>query len=168
MHQLSPRLPNFISTSLPPPTDITRASYYLISLGLIMAVPALVTGVREGLVAVNKQGLFESDAKGNSVMREKFKPMIAHVVINDVVLGLATYVWYQRRQAAKVTLAGKLGFGSASTAAAAYDPKTWMVVVEAFCLLGLGAAANAGGVLAYNFGMGMSIGAAPIKDKKIK
>lgn len=129
-----------------------------------MAIPALVTGIREAAVAINKQGLYESDATGTSVtMREKFKAMIAHAVFNDVVVGVTTYVWYQRRQNAKNTLAGKLGVGTLSTGYAAYSPDTWMVVTEGFLFVGLMMAANIGGVLAYNFGMGQSIGAAKKK-----
>ena len=124
-----------------------------------MAVPALVTGIREAVVSIGRQGLFESDQKtGASVMREKFKPMIAHAVFNYVHLGLGTLVWYLRRRNAKTTFAGKMGLGSASTAQAAYAPAAWMVVIEGICFVVVMMAANIGGVLAYNFGMGQSIG----------
>ena len=47
---------------------------------------------------------------------------------------------------------------SATTAAGAYAPETWMVAVEAL----MGAlqlfAANIGGALTYNYGFGMAIG----------
>ena len=49
---------------------------------------------------------------------------------------------------------------SVSYAAAAYQPKTWMVVVEGLAFVIMMMAANIGGVLTYNFGMGMSIGSA--------
>ena len=146
---------------------MTRASYYLLSLGLIMAIPTLASGMREAGVAVNKGGLYESDATGTSVrLREKFKPMIAHIIINDIQLGLATLVWYKRRVAAKNTLAGKLGVGSLATGAAAYAPETWMIVTEGICFLLLMMGANAGGVLVYNFGMGFSAASSGGKKKQ--
>ena len=160
VHQLSPQLPKSVTSNLPPSTDLTRASYYLLSLGLIMAVPALVTGIREAIVGVNKQGLYEADGK---TIRTKFKAMIAHAVINDVVLAGAAYIWYTRRSAAANTIAGKLGLGSAATGAAAYAPAGWMVAVEAALMAGMFMAANIGGVLAYNFGMGLNVGGGAAK-----
>ena len=103
---------------------------------------------------VNKQGL--KDAQGN--MRTKSKAMIAHAVANDIVLATATYIWYLKRSAAANTLAGKLGVGTASTAAAAYAPEPWMVLVETGIMVLMFVSANIGGTLAYVFGMGFSAG----------
>jgi uncharacterized membrane protein len=157
LHKLSASLPNVISTNLPATADVSRASYWLLSLGLITAVPALITGIREAVVQVSRSGMFEVQ-EYSTVMREKFKPMIAHAVFNNVMLAVTTFVWYRRRAALQNSVAGKLGFGATSYAAAAYEPKTWMVVVEGLMFVVLMMAANIGGVLAYNFGMGMSIG----------
>lgn len=156
INQLSPNLPRNISSNLAVSTDLTRASYYLLSIGLITAVPALITGIREAIVQINKQGL--KDAQGN--MRTKSKAMIAHAVANDIVLAAATYIWYLRRSAAANTVAGKLGVGTASTAAAAYAPEPWMVAVEAGIMALMFVSANIGGTLAYVFGMGFSAGGA--------
>ena len=154
LNHLSPNLPKSISSNLAISTDLTRASYYLLSIGLITAIPALVTGIREAIVQVNKQGL--KDAQGN--MRTKSKAMIAHAVSNDIVMGVATYIWYLKRSAAADTIAGKLGVGTASTAAAAYAPEAWMVGVEAGIMALMFVSANIGGTLAYVFGMGFSAG----------
>ena len=53
----------------------------------------------------------------STVMREKFKPMIAHAVFNNVQLAVTTFVWYRRRAALQNSVAGKLGFGPTTYAA---------------------------------------------------
>lgn len=158
LHKLSGSLPKFIASNLPATADVSRASYFLLSLGLITAVPALITGIREAVVQISRTGMFEVQ-EYKTVMREKFKPMIAHAVFNDVMLAVTTFVWYRRRAALKESVLGKV-IGTTSYAAAAYQPKTWMVVVEGLMFVVMMMAANIGGVMTYNFGMGMSIGSA--------
>lgn len=159
-HQLTPTLPASFTSRLPPSTDLTRLSYFLLSAGLIAAVPALVTGVREAVVLIAKQGMYETDSTGYGVtMRTKVKALIAHAVFNDLVLGLTFLVWYKKRAAAEATLAGKLGLGSvAATGAAAYAPALWMVVLEGLLFGGLMMAANIGSSLTYIFGVGFTAG----------
>lgn len=70
--------------------------------------------------------------------------------MNDVVLAVSTYVWWSRRAAAKESLAGKVG------AASQYAPATWMVGAEVVATVLMLMAANVGGVLTYNFGVGFS------------
>lgn len=156
LHKASGSLPSFIADNLPGTADVSRASYWLLSLGLIMAVPAWITGVREAVVQISRTGMFEVQ-EYSTVMREKFKPMIAHSVFNNVMLALTTLVWYRRRAALKDSVVGKV-IGTTNPAAAAYQPKTWMLVVEGLAFVIMMMAANIGGVLTYNFGMGMSIG----------
>ena len=136
---------------------MTRASYFLLSLGLLSSIPAITTGLGEAKKAIDKQGLYERDGK---TIKQKFKGVIAHAIVNDIVVALMTYIWYCRRSAANNSIAGKLGSGSAAlTAEAAYAPVMWMVVVEALMgglqLFG----ASIGGSLTYNYGFGMAIGA---------
>jgi uncharacterized membrane protein len=164
LHSLSGKLPNVIASNLPATADVSRFSYFLLSFGLITAVPTIMSGVREAVVQVSRSGLFETK-EYSTVMREKFKPMIAHAVFADVVMGVTTLVWYRRRQALKDSVAGKI-IGTTSPAAAAYQPKTWMLVAEGILFLGLMMTANIGGVLTYNFGMGMSIGSTANKKKQ--
>ncbi|KAK1072661.1 hypothetical protein LTR74_002453 [Friedmanniomyces endolithicus] len=151
----SSSLPNAISSALPIANDATRASYFLLSLGLLFSIPAVTTGVGEAKKAIDKQGLYEKDGK---TIKQKFKAVIAHAIANDIVILVMAYIWYCRRSAAKQTLLGKVGLGSVSTAEAAYAPAMWMVVVEAM----MGAlqlfSANIGGSLTYNYGFGMAIG----------
>ncbi|KAK5128194.1 hypothetical protein LTR08_004073 [Meristemomyces frigidus] len=157
LHGLAPRLPALITNALPIANDMTRASYFLLSLGLLSAIPVITTGIAEAKKAIDKQGLYERDGKS---IKPKFKAVIAHAIANDVVIALMAYIWYCRRSAANNSLAGKMGVGSAAlTAEAAYAPVMWMVVVEAL-MGGLQLfAAGIGGSLTYNYGFGMAIGA---------
>lgn len=159
LNTLTPRLPLSITSSLPPTTDLSRASYFLLSAGLLTAVPALVTGVQQAVVLIAKQGMYETDSTGYTVtMRTKVKALIAHAVANDIVMGLATLVWYKKRAAAANTLVGKIGVGSIGTGAATYEASTWMVVLEGLLFAGLMMAANIGGSLTYIFGVGFVAG----------
>lgn len=151
---LSPQLPRSITSNLAVSTDLTRASYYLLSMGLITAVPALASGIQQMVLYTNKSGL--KDAQGN--MRTKSKALLAHAAINDVVMAVATYIWWQRRSAAANTISGKLGMGTASTAAAAYAPENWQVGAEAAIMALMFLSANIGGNLTYLFGMGLAMG----------
>lgn len=155
LNSVSPRLPSYITSNLPPPTDLSRGAYYLLSIGLLTAIPAVTTGVAEALKAINKQGLYEQDGK---TIKQKFKATIAHAVANDVALAVAAYIWWSRRSQVNNTWAGKLGLGSVATPEAAYTPATWMVGVEAVIGILTFVAANIGGTLTYNFGIGMHIG----------
>ncbi|KAK5110647.1 hypothetical protein LTR62_005687 [Meristemomyces frigidus] len=152
----SSMLPSAITNSLPISTDATRASYFLLSIGLLSSIPAITTGIGEAKKAIDKQGLYEKDGK---TIKQKFKGVIAHAIANDIVVLVMGYIWYCRRSAAKQSLAGKMGLGSVSTAEAAYAPAFWMVIVEMM----MGAlqlfSANIGGSLTYNYGFGMAIGA---------
>jgi hypothetical protein len=141
---------------LPVANDVHRASYFLLSAGLLTSIPAVTTGIGEAKKAIDKQGLYEKDGK---TIKQKFKGVIAHAIANDVVILVLTYIWYTRRSQAKNTIAGKLGMGSAGTAEAAYAPAFWMVVVEGVVAALLLFAANIGGSLTYNYGFGMAIGA---------
>lgn len=142
--------------------DMTRLSYFLLCAGLITAVPSLVTGVREAVVLISKQGMYEADATGTvTKMRDKVKAMIAHAVFNDIVMAVTTYIWIHKRANAAKSIAGKMGMGSIATGAAAYQPEFWMVATEVPILIMLFMSANIGGVLAYNFGIGFSAGGGP-------
>ncbi|EMC99790.1 hypothetical protein BAUCODRAFT_101865 [Baudoinia panamericana UAMH 10762] len=137
LHAISGNLPAAIANNVPVATDLTRASYFLLSLGLLTSIPAVITGVGEAKKAIDKQGLYEKDGK---TIKQKFKGVIAHAIVNDIVILVMAYVWYARRSAATKTLAGKMGLGSA--------------LMGGLQLFG----ANIGGSLTYNYGFGMAIG----------
>ena len=147
-------LPASITSSLPVGTDLTRAAYYLLSLGLLTAVPAVASGTQQMVKMVSKQGMYEQDGV---TIKAKVKAGIAHAVTNDIVLAIAAFIWYSRRSAAANTIVGKLGVGSVGTSAATYEAQTWMVIVEAL-IGGLQFfSASIGGALTYNYGVGMNI-----------
>ncbi|TKA58754.1 hypothetical protein B0A55_12636 [Friedmanniomyces simplex] len=152
---LSASLPKALSASLPLANDATRASYFLLSLGLLFSIPAVTTGIGEAKKAIDKQGLYEKDGK---TIKQKFKGVIAHAIANDIVIVVMTYIWYCRRSAAKQSLLGKVGLGSVGSAEAAYAPVMWMVVVEALMAALQLFSANIVGSLTYNYGFGMAIG----------
>ncbi|KXS96432.1 hypothetical protein AC578_3215 [Pseudocercospora eumusae] len=139
-------LPNGVSSNLASPNDMTRASYYLLSLGLITAIPAVVTGGRELMVMLNKQGMKDADG----TVKPKVKAAFAHAVFNDVVLALSTYIWYHKRSLANQTLQLQGNVESA------YAPSKGMVIAGVIATILMLMAANIGGVLTYNFGVGFS------------
>lgn len=97
--------------------------------------------------------MWEADGK---TMKPKVQTTITHAVMNDLVLFASGYSWWCRRQAAQNTLAGKLGVGSAGTAAATYAPEMWQVALSIITMGLLFFAANLGGTLTYNYGVGFS------------
>ncbi|CAK4031309.1 Hypothetical predicted protein [Lecanosticta acicola] len=147
-------LPASVTTQLLAPNDLTRASYYLLALGLLTSIPAVVTGGGEAMKMIQKQGMYESD---NKTIKPKVKATIAHAVVNDVVIAVNTYVWYTRRANARDSLLGKMGTaGGVGTAASAYAPETWMVAAQGVALGLMLFGANIGGALTYNYGVGFS------------
>lgn len=140
-------LPASITSYVPADFDLTRASYYLLGLGLIAAVPAVMSGGQQAVKLISRQGMYESDGK---TLKQKTKATIAHAVTIDIALAASAYVWYAKHQAASTTIAGKLGITSEAT----YAPALWMVALQvlAFGILGFGA--NIGGALTYQYGVG--------------
>jgi uncharacterized membrane protein len=153
LNSLSGSLPNAITSALPPSNDLSRAAYYILSLGLITSIPAVMSGGQQAVQMFAKQGMYEADGK---TLKQKSKAVIAHAVTNDLVLAATTYVWWTRRQQANATLAGKLGVGSLATAEAAYAPQMWQVVAEVIAMGVLFFAASIGGALTYNYGVGFA------------
>lgn len=159
LHTYRTSLPAFAQNALLGPNDITRSSYYLLSLGLLTAIPAVVTGGRELVMMISKQGMHEADGK---TVRTKVKATIAHAVANDIVIAVSTYIWYSRRAQVKDTIAGKIP----GTAAAAYAPSSAFVFAEFLTLGLLLMGANIGGTLTYNYGVGFSSLSAGKKEGK--
>lgn len=153
LHAALPYIPKDLASYLPASTDITRASYYLLSIGLVTAVPAVMSGGQQAFKMISAQGMWEADGK---TMKPKVQTTITHAVMNDLVLFASGYSWWCRRQAAQNTLAGKLGVGSVGTAAATYAPEFWQVALSILTMGLLFFAANLGGTLTYNYGVGFS------------
>lgn len=149
MHTVRPNLPNAVASYIPFNHDLTRASYYLLSIGLITAIPAIISGGGEAVKLFQKQGMYEADGK---TLKTKTKAVIAHAVVNDVAIAASAFVWYAKRQSANNSLMGKLGV----TPEAAYAPTAWMVGAQVVLMGLLFFAASIGGALTYNYGVGFS------------
>lgn len=159
LHTYRHSLPASAQNALLGPNDITRSSYYLLSLGLVTAIPAVVTGGRELITMIQKQGMYEADG---ATVKLKVKATIAHAVANDIVLAVSTYIWYSRRSQVNNTVAGTIS----GTATAAYAPSSLFVLAEAVTLGLLLMGANIGGTLTYNYGVGFSTLSAGKKEGK--
>lgn len=171
LHSTRFSLPTSLQNSLLGPHDLTSAAHSLLSLGLLTAIPAVVTGGRELLTMIQKQGMYESDGV---TVKTKVKATIAHAVVNDVLLAVSTWIWYSRRQRSDVPAVvsgeGGMDVEKSTTDAAVYAHSTSFVVAE-ICTLGLLLlGANIGGTLTYNYGVGFSSLSAAVgkKDGKKK
>lgn len=149
LHTVRPNLPASVTSYVPADFDLTRASYYLLGLGLITAVPAVITGGAQAVKLFSRQGMYEADGK---TLKLKTKATIAHAVTNDIALAASAYVWYAKHQAANNTLIGKLGVTSEAT----YTPALWMVAAQILSMGILFFAASIGGALTYQYGVGFS------------
>lgn len=162
LHTVKGNLPSSVTTYIPADFDLTRASYYLLGLGLITAVPAVVTGGQQAVKLFSRQGMYEADGK---TLKVKTKATIAHAVVNDVALAASAYVWYAKHQAANNTLVGKLGVTPEGT----YAPALWMVALQVVTFGILLFGASIGGALTYQYGVGFSaVGTSSSVGKKNK
>lgn len=128
-----PILAKNVGTSLP---DISRGAHYMQAIGLITAVPAVASGVQQ-LVKMKSSGqAFEADGK---TMRPKFKLTLLHAGLNDLMVLVSAYSWYTRR--------GSVG----------NLPSDTNLLISALLLPVLFYAANLGGTLVYNHGMGINL-----------
>lgn len=93
-------------------------------------------------------------------MKAKAKVLVAHALINDVVIAVSAWVWWKRRNASALEYV-KEGLNPA-----AYEPQTWMVGASVVLGLMLVFAANLGGTLVYDYGMGLSMGKKVVKKNE--
>jgi len=139
LYPILPILPTTLLSYLPAGPEVARCSYYALSAGLLASLPAVVTGIANAAQSFKAQGMYEADGK---TLKKKTKVIIAHAVSNDLVIAVSAYIWWSKRQATTLT----------------YAPETWMVLLSALLGVGILFAANLGGSLIYNYGMGVSIG----------
>lgn len=167
LHSTRASLPTSLQNSLLGPHDLTSAAHSLLSLGLLTAIPAVVTGGRELITMIQKQGMYESDGV---TVKTKVKATIAHAVAMDVLLAVSSWIWYSRRRGDVVLSEGGGGLDlKESTDAAVYAHSTSFVVAEFLTLGLLLLGANIGGTLTYNYGVGFSsLSKAGKKDGKKK
>lgn len=124
---------------VPSTTELTSISYYALSAGLLAAIPALVSGVLQAGIIMQKQGdMYEADKK---TLKPKVKTLFTHAALNDIVLLLSAGYWWLRRQSGGPT----------------FDPEPWMLALGAVLGGTMLFSASLGGTLVYNYGTGMSI-----------
>lgn len=164
LHSTRASLPTSLQNSLLGPHDLTSAAHSLLSLGLLTAIPAVVTGGRELITMIQKQGMYESDGV---TVKTKVKATIAHAVAMDVLLAVSSWIWYSRRQVSEGGM--DLEKSRNSDDAAVYTHSTSFIVAEFLTLGLLLLGANTGGTLTYNYGVGFSsLSKAGKKDGKTK
>ena len=141
-----PQTASFVSKAYDPAPyldDITRLSYFANTLGIATAIPAVLTGGMDLFALIKRQDLLnklqKSEGKADNAkgMHRKIKVGLAHALLNDVGIFAAGFNWWTRR----------------STAANA--PTDVNVIVSSVCLPLLMLAASLGGMLVYDYGVGI-------------
>jgi len=130
--QLAP-LVKSVGTSLP---DISRGAHYLQAIGLVTAVPAVLSGGQQLIKMKNSNQAFEADGK---TMRPKFKIALTHAALNDVAVLTAAYNWYTKR--------GNVGL----------LPSDTNLLISVVLLPILLFSASLGGKLVFNYGVGINL-----------
>lgn len=122
-----------LSPYLPTATDSTRASNSLLLLGLVSALPALLTGGSQAFLMISKSGIYDE----SGAVRAKVKAVVTHALLSDVVLAATAYIWWLKKNG---EVAG------------------WIVPAEGALLAGIVVVGGTGGTLTYEFGVGKSLG----------
>lgn len=130
--QLAP-LVKSVGTSLP---DISRGAHYLQAIGLITAIPAVLSGGQQLIKMKSNNQAFEADGK---TMRPKFATALTHAALNDVALLAAAYSWYTRRENVGLL------------------PSDANLLISVVVLPILFYSASLGGKLVYNYGVGINL-----------
>lgn len=140
-------MPSLITSYLPSATELSRLSYYALSLGLLTAVPTITSGVAQALPVLSR-GITQADGS----VHPKTKTIIAHAVASDLAIAASAYIWWTKRSesAAKLLLKGEFP--------GAYETTSGAVAVGLLVTGILLFAAKLGGDLVYDYGMGMSVG----------
>lgn len=149
-------LPSALTSYLPTSTELSRISYYALGAGILTALPSISSGVAQALKMVKAQGIYTPDGK----LKPKFKVTVAHAAINDIVIAASAWLWWQRRQASSAAM---LVDGKNPVA---YQPSGGMVGISVAMAVLLLFAANLGGTLVYDYGMGLTMGKKVIKGEK--
>jgi len=131
-------------------TNLALFAHYLNILGLLTAVPSVLSGGQQLMLMIKNQDLVskleKSQNKGKTVsgMHPKMKLGFAHAAIMDVSIAGAAYNWWTKRQTV----------GNA--------PDEVNVLVSAALLVGVLGAAYLGGSMVYDHGVGI------VKEKRVK
>lgn len=129
--------------NLLPLATVPATSYFLLSIGLLTAVPAIATGVPELLGMIARQDLAKKLSNSPNKldvlakMHPKLKIAFMHALINDIAILGSAYSWYLRR--------GVTG----------YVPSDAQALGSLACLIGVFGSAALGGMLVYDYGVGV-------------
>ncbi|GAA6007408.1 hypothetical protein JCM10207_006331 [Rhodosporidiobolus poonsookiae] len=111
--QLAPALTsglNYLKV-LPPAAVVNTLSHYTGAAGILFALPSILTGISE-LYGMWKGQAQQKGLKGSAadaavkkdVAGEKLKVTLTHATLNDIVVGIAGYNWWIRRQSGDLIL----------------------------------------------------------------
>lgn len=139
LYPIFPSLPASLTSYMPSALELSRISYYSLSLGLLTALPAIVSGIAQASKMFKSGGMHEADGK---TLKPKGKAVVTHAVTNYIISGASAYSWWCRRKAGGM----------------AYEPQTWMIALSLLLGLLIAFSANVGTTLAYRYGAGMQIG----------
>jgi uncharacterized membrane protein len=124
--------------------DIAKFSYYLNLLGLIFAVPAVMSGGQQLMQMIKKQDLaakFEKSQNKSATaqkMHPKMKLGFAHAAMNDACVAASVYTWWTRS-----TNPG-------------YAPDELHLIISAVSFLLLSTAGWLGAAMVYEHGVGVA------------
>jgi len=128
--------------------DMTRLGYFMLCVGLITTVPAIMSGNIQLVGMIKKNGgPWEKDAAGKqkSTMVPRIKATITHAIINDLVFVANLYSWYLRKDKEGALNVGKI-------------PTQTNIIISALLLPSLITSAKIGGTLVFNHGIGLNLG----------
>lgn len=138
-------------------SDITRLSQLFLTIGILSAIPAILTGVYELFGLLSRQAVAdklahaESKKEKKEVMKKlspKIKIAFLHALVMDLVVAANAYSWYIRRDAP------------------ASVPSNVNIIISAVSSVFFMGAGRLGGKLVYEHGVGVySAGALQKKDQ---
>ncbi|GAA6055919.1 hypothetical protein JCM3770_002360 [Rhodotorula araucariae] len=112
--QLAPALSHGLNylKLLPPAAVINTLSHYTGAAGMLAALPSIATGLAELYGMWSGQAKQKGEVKKTladaavkrDIAGEKLKTTLTHATLNDIVLGIAAYNWWVRRQSSQLIL----------------------------------------------------------------
>ncbi|KAJ9118588.1 hypothetical protein QFC22_003808 [Naganishia vaughanmartiniae] len=145
-----PYLPVLINNVLPATKILSEISYYSNLAGLVLLVPAVITGFHEWweIAKFKGENKFVDGVKVQSYPDRAFNVATIHGLLNVAVGAYSLYSWRARRLLPN------------------HMPTTKMGLASAGMLVGLIGSAAAGGALVYEFGMGVQRQGSGVDERK--
>lgn len=114
-----------------------------------------MSGGAQAYKMIQAQGIYTPDRK----IKPKVKIVVAHALVNDVVIAGSAYSWWQRRESA----AARLVEGKNPAEYEIAGGNAGMSVLLGLLIM---YGAYLGGALVYDYGMGLAMGKKVIKGEK--